>query len=88
MAVIDVTHSNSPHIYYKRLIAFDYRYDSFDPPILKEELDYFKYSDLPIGRKFCNRLYCLDCLSRLSKLETISDIAKHKCDFCRKICTC
>lgn len=83
-----MTHSNSPNIYYKRLVAFDYRYDEYDPPSLKSELDYFKYSELSAGKIFCNRLFCLDCLSRLSKAETISDITKHKCDFCKKICTC
>ena len=44
MAIINVNHNNSPHVYYKRLIAFDYRYDSYDPPSLDDELNYFKYN--------------------------------------------
>lgn len=44
MPIINVSYKNSPTIYYKRLVAFDYCYDSYDPPSLDDELDYYKYS--------------------------------------------
>lgn len=79
MPVIDVSHRNSPNIHYKRLIAFDYCYDSFDPPSLDHELDYFKYSEYPVQRRHCSRFFCRQCLPFVSRREGHQDILSHKC---------
>ena len=88
MKPIFLHYNNSPKIYYKKLILFDYYYSLGDPPALSEELDYYKYSSDHLNIRFCNRLFCIRCLKTLKNMSKYEDIVKHKCDFCRRECEC
>ena len=62
-------YSNSPKVYYLRLIAFNYCYYSEDAPDIEEELSYYLYYLCENKRRYCNRFFCINCLEKVQPIK-------------------
>lgn len=86
--VMTPTSTNSPHTYYRHMLAFDYQYERKEPTEeeLEKELRYFKYFES--HRKLtCQRFTCLKCMHRYVHKSNINP-EKYTCGFCDESCQC